>query len=49
MNSLVGKRMIKKQHMRRSLYGAHRLMQGRTAHLNGDLHDWLRAPRFFAI
>lgn len=44
MNSLVGKRMIKKQQMRWSLHGAHMLMQVRTAEINGDLQDRLRAP-----
>ncbi|MBB3398865.1 MULTISPECIES: hypothetical protein [unclassified Rhizobium] len=44
VNSLVGKRMIKKQQMRWSLHGAHMLMQVRAAQINGDLHDRLRAP-----
>lgn len=44
VNSLVGKRMVKKQQMRWSLHGAHMLMQVRTADLNGELHDRLRAP-----
>lgn len=44
VNSLVGKRMIKKQQMRWSLHGAHMLMQVRTADLNGELRDRLRAP-----
>lgn len=43
VNSLVGKRMIKKQQMRWSLHGAHMLMQVRAAQINGDLHDRLRA------
>ncbi len=37
VNSLVGKRMVKKQQMRWSLHGAHLLMQVRTAALNGEL------------
>ncbi|MGX5851827.1 ISKra4 family transposase [Mesorhizobium sp. PL10] len=44
MNSLVGKRMVKKQQMRWSLNGAHMLMQVRTAELNGELRNRLRAP-----
>ncbi len=44
VNSLVGKRMAKKQQMRWSRHGAHMLMQVRTAELNGDLRDRLRAP-----
>ena len=44
VNSLVGKRMVKKQQMRWSLHGAHMLMQVRTADLNGELSDRLRAP-----
>ncbi len=44
VNSLVGKRMVKKQQMRWSLHGAHMLMQVRTAALNGELRDRLRAP-----
>ncbi|BCH12354.1 hypothetical protein MesoLj131c_66120 (plasmid) [Mesorhizobium sp. 131-3-5] len=44
VNSLVGKRMVKKQQMRWSLHGAHMLMQVRTADLNGELRDRLRAP-----
>jgi hypothetical protein len=44
VNSLVGKRMVKKQQMRWSIHGAHMLMQVRTADLNGELHDRLRAP-----
>lgn len=43
VNSLVAKRMVKKQQMRWSLHGAHMLMQVRTANLNGELHDRLRA------
>ncbi|WP_245486645.1 ISKra4 family transposase [Mesorhizobium sp. M7A.F.Ca.MR.176.00.0.0] len=43
VNSLVGKRMVKKQQMRWSLHGAHMLMQVRTADLNGELRDRLRA------
>jgi hypothetical protein len=37
VNSLVAKRMVKKQQMRWSLHGAHMLMQVRTAELNGEL------------
>ncbi|WEX12411.1 ISKra4 family transposase [Chelativorans sp. AA-79] len=44
VNSLVGKRMVKKQQMRWSLHGAHMLMQVRTAELNGELRNRLRAP-----
>jgi hypothetical protein len=44
VNSLVGKRMVKKQQMRWSTHGAHMLMQVRTADLNGELRDRLRAP-----
>jgi len=43
VNSLVGKRMVKKQQMRWSQRGAHMLMQVRTAELNGELRDRLRA------
>ncbi|TGT35925.1 hypothetical protein [Mesorhizobium sp. M8A.F.Ca.ET.165.01.1.1] len=44
VNSLVGKRMVKKQEMRWSLHGAHMLMQVRTADFNGELRNRLRAP-----
>jgi len=44
VNSLVGKRMVKKQQMRWSIHGAHMLMQVRTADLNGELRDRLRSP-----
>ena len=44
VNSLVGKRMVKKQQMRWSRHGAHMLMQVRTAELNGELRERLRAP-----
>ncbi|OQM74430.1 hypothetical protein [Manganibacter manganicus] len=44
VNSLVGKRMVKKQQMRWSRHGAHMLMQVRTAEINGELRDRLRAP-----
>jgi hypothetical protein len=44
VNSVVGKRMVKKQQMRWTLHGAHTLMQVRTAELNGELRDRLRAP-----
>ena len=39
----TGKRMVKSQQMRWSLRGAHMLMQVRTADLNGELRDRLRA------
>jgi hypothetical protein len=42
VNSLVGKRMVKKQQMRWSPHGAHMLMQVRTAEINGELRDRLR-------
>lgn len=44
VNSLVGKRMVKKQQMRWSLHGAHMLTQVRTTALNGGLRDRFRAP-----
>jgi len=44
VNSLVGKRMAKKQQMRWSLHGANMLMQVRTAEANGELRDRFRAP-----
>lgn len=44
VNSLVGKRMVKKQQMRWTLHGAHMLMQVRAAEINGELRDQLRAP-----
>lgn len=44
VNSLVSKRMVKKQQMRWSRHGAHMLMQVRTAEVNGELRDRLRAP-----
>lgn len=44
VNSLVGKRMVKKQQMRWTLHGAHMLMQVRTAEINGELRDRLRGP-----
>lgn len=44
VNSLVGKRMVKKQQMRWPRHGAHALMQVRTAELNGELRNRLRAP-----
>ncbi|MDW6025886.1 ISKra4 family transposase [Mesorhizobium sp. BAC0120] len=43
VNSLVAKRMVKKQQMRWSQHGAHMLMQVRTADMNGELRDRLRA------
>ena len=44
VNSLVGKRMVKKQQMRWSFHGAHMLMQVRAAEINGELRNRLRAP-----
>jgi hypothetical protein len=44
VNSLVAKRMVKNQQMRWSFYDAHKLMQVRTAALNGDLHERLQPP-----
>ena len=44
VNSLVSKRMVKKQQMRWSRHGAHMLMQVRAAEVNGELRDRLRAP-----
>ena len=43
VNSIVGKRMAKSQQMRWSVRGAHMLMQVRTADVNGELRDRLRA------
>jgi hypothetical protein len=43
VNSLVGKRMVKKQQMRWSRHAAHMLMQVRTAELNGEVRNRLRA------
>jgi len=43
VNSLVAKRMVKKQQMRWSQHGAHILMQVRTAEMNGELRDRMRA------
>ncbi len=43
VNSLVGKRMVKKRQIRWSMRGAHMVMQVRTAELNGELRDRLRA------
>ena len=43
VNSLVGKRMAKSQQMSWSARGAHMLMQVRTADINGELRDRLRA------
>ncbi len=43
VNSMVGKRMAKSQQMRWSVRGAHMLMQVRTADVNGELRDRLRA------
>ena len=44
VNSLVSKRMVKKQQMRWPRHGAHMLMQVRTAEVNGELRDRVRAP-----
>ncbi|MER8474166.1 hypothetical protein NKH23_33440 [Mesorhizobium sp. M1328] len=44
VNSVIGKRMVKKQQMRWSLHGAHMLMQVRAAEINGELRNQLRAP-----
>jgi hypothetical protein len=41
VDSLVARRMVKKQHMQWSLQGAHRILQVRAAVLNGDLSDRL--------
>ena len=43
VNSIVGKRMAKSQQMRWSLRGAHMLMQVRTADINGELRNRMRA------
>jgi len=43
VNSIVGRRMAKSQQMRWSVRGAHMLMQVRTADVNGELRDRLRA------
>ena len=43
VNSLVAKRMVKQQQMRWTQHGAHMLMQVRTAEMNGELRDRLRA------
>lgn len=43
VNSLVAKRMAKKLQMRWTQHGAHMLMQVRTADMNGELRDRLRA------
>ena len=43
VNSLVGKRVAKSQQMSWSVRGAHMLMQVRTADINGELRDRLRA------
>ncbi|RVC63020.1 hypothetical protein EN759_26665 [Mesorhizobium sp. M00.F.Ca.ET.038.03.1.1] len=43
VNSVIAKRMVKKQQMRWSLHGAHMLMQVRTAEMNSELRDRLRA------
>jgi len=42
-DSIVGKRTAKSQQMRWSVQGAHMLMQVRTADINGELRDRLRA------
>ena len=43
VNSIVGKRLAKSQQMRWPVRGAHLLMQVRTADVNGELRDRLRA------
>ena len=43
VNSIVGKRLAKSQQTRWSVRGAHMLMQVRTADINGELRDRLRA------
>jgi hypothetical protein len=43
VNSIVGERMAKSQQMRWSLQGAHMLMQVRTADIDAELRDRLRA------
>ena len=42
VNEVVSKRMVKKQQMRWTKPGAHRLLQVRTQTLNGDLKDTFR-------
>jgi hypothetical protein len=44
VNSLVAKRIVKKQQMRWSLHGAHMLMEVRAAELNGELRNRFRIP-----
>jgi len=44
VNSLINKRMVKKQQMCWSRLGAHMLMQIRTAEVNAALRDRLRSP-----
>jgi hypothetical protein len=41
VDSLVARRMVKKQQMQWTLRGAHRLLQVRAAVLNGDLRERL--------
>jgi len=41
VDSLVARRMVKKQQMQWSLKGAHRMLQVRAAVLNGDLRERL--------
>jgi hypothetical protein len=41
VNSLVARRMVKKQQMQWSLHGAHRILQVRAALLNCDLRERL--------
>jgi hypothetical protein len=43
VNSPIGKRMAKSQQMRWSVRGSHMLTQVRTADVNGELRDRLRA------
>ncbi len=48
VNSLVARRMVKKQQMRWSKRGAHLMLQVRAAVMNGDLREQLcyRPPIF---
>lgn len=45
VDSLVARRMVKKQQMQWSPFGAHRMLQVRTAVLNGDLSERLAWQR----
>lgn len=48
VNQVIAKRMVKKQQMRWTPHGAHRLLQIRTRvldhHLDDDIHRWHSAP-----